>query len=134
MNYCGKAAGIILVVVCSMGSIGFAQMSNAETLPQAAELKAEVNVTVDKADASTPSHTVTLTWKPSLTPGVQYNVYRRDVKGNIIKVNPSPLPTTKCVDSTVTIGQTYFYTAKAVNSRSKESRPSNEVTVVVPSH
>lgn len=81
---------------------------------------------------SNSQHTVTLKWNASTTAGVRYNVYRRGISGTV-KVNPSPLTATICVDSAIQPGQTYYYVAKAVNAKGTESLASNEVQVTIPS-
>jgi hypothetical protein len=79
-----------------------------------------------------PQHTVTLSWKPSTTAGVSYNVYRIGPSG-MIKLNHSPITATTYVDTTVQPGQVYYYVAKAVNAKGIESGASNQVQVLVPS-
>jgi hypothetical protein len=83
-----------------------------------------------------------LTWKPSHSAGVKYyNVYRSGTQGDCLKaksdtcrkINPSPIATTSYTDSTVQMGQSYFYVVKAVSSGGTESGPSNEAPVAVSS-
>ena len=78
-----------------------------------------------------PQHTVTLSWKPSTSAVVGYNVYRRGASG-VIRLNFAPVSATSYVDSTVSAGQTYFYVTKAVSAKGPESAPSNEVRADVP--
>lgn len=85
------------------------------------------------AKASTgPQHSVNLSWKPSTSAVVGYNVYRRGTSG-VVKVNSAPVTGTTFVDNTVQPGQTYFYVTKAVNAKGTESTPSNEVRADIPS-
>jgi hypothetical protein len=85
------------------------------------------------AKASTgPQHNVNLSWKPSTSAVVGYNVYRRGTSG-VVKVNSAPVTGTSFVDNTVQPGQTYFYVTKAVNAKGAESTPSNEVRADIPS-
>ena len=89
--------------------------------------------------AAQSQHPVVLTWKASTSVGIKYNLYRSVTKGeclktksvNCQKINLSPVPSTTYTDSTVQLGQNYFYVAKAVDSRGKESNPSNEAQAVV---
>jgi hypothetical protein len=81
----------------------------------------------------TPKHSVSLSWKASTSSGVRYNVYRRALTGDPLKVNSDPIPDTTYIDPSVQAGQTYFYTAKAIDSRGTPSVTSNEVKVVIPS-
>ncbi len=79
-----------------------------------------------------PQHRVTLTWKPSNSAVVGYNVYRRGGASGVIRLNFTPVAETTYVDSTVSSGQTYFYVTKAVSAMGAESAPSNEVRADVP--
>jgi predicted phage tail protein len=89
--------------------------------------------------AAQPQRPIVLTWKASTSVGVKYNVYRSATKGECLKINSvncqkinlSPVPNTTYTDNTVQPGQSYFYVAKAVDSRGKESNPSNEAQAVV---
>ena len=82
---------------------------------------------------------VNLTWKASTSAGVRYNVYRSSNQGGCLKTNsnncqkisPSPVPSTNYTDSTVQVGQHYFYVVKAVYSGGPESGPSNEAQAVI---
>jgi hypothetical protein len=84
-------------------------------------------------------HPVVLTWKASTSVGIKYNLYRSVTKGeclktqsvNCQKINLSPVPSTTYTDNTVQLGQNYFYVAKAVDSRGKESNPSNEAQAMI---
>jgi hypothetical protein len=79
-----------------------------------------------------PQHRVNLSWKPSTSPVIGYNVYRRGPSG-LVKLNFVPVAGTTYVDSTVQPGQTYYYTTKAVSPTGTESSPSNEVRAPIPS-
>lgn len=79
-----------------------------------------------------PPHSVTLTWKPSPSPGARYTIYRRSLTGTAIRINAVPAPDTTFTDNSVTPGQTYFYTTRAINSAGFESPPSNEVRADIP--
>src|SRR5262249_50106813 len=81
--------------------------------------------------SGTPS--VMLSWGPSTTSGVGYNVYRGTVPGaqGTTPLNLSALSGTSFNDVNVTSGQTYYYFVQAVNS-SGASGKSNEVQASVP--
>jgi hypothetical protein len=81
----------------------------------------------------TPKHSVNLSWKASASVGVRYNVYRRGLTGEPLKLNSEPAQNTSYVDSSVEAGQIYFYTVKALDSKGTPSTPSNEVKVEIPS-
>jgi|SRR6185312_4153142 len=82
---------------------------------------------------STPSHSVSLTWKASSSSVAGYNVYRGTKSGGpYSKLNSSTDTATVYTDNAVGAGSTYYYVAKAVNSAGSESSASNEVKAVVP--
>jgi hypothetical protein len=84
--------------------------------------------------AAATSHSVALTWNPSITSGVSgYNIYRATTSGGYgtTPVNPSPVSGTTYTDTTVVSGQTYFYVATAVDAGT-QSIDSNEVQAVIP--
>ena len=82
---------------------------------------------------SAPS--VLLTWTASVTPGtLTYSCYRGTSAGGenyLSPVNTSPLVVDTFTDTTVTGGNTYFYTCESDLS-GLFSGPSNEVSVAVP--
>lgn len=80
------------------------------------------------------SHTVSLSWSPSTSSVVGYNVYRGTVSGGPYptKLTPSPQNDTSLVDSSVQSSTTYFYVATAVDSESVESDYSNQTKAVIP--
>jgi Abnormal spindle-like microcephaly-assoc'd, ASPM-SPD-2-Hydin len=79
-------------------------------------------------------HTVSLSWNPSTSSVVGYNVYRGTVSGGpyTTKITSSPQNDTNFVDSSVQRSTTYFYVATAVDSESVESAYSNQTTAVIP--
>lgn len=82
---------------------------------------------------STPSHSVSLTWKASTSSVAGYNVYRSAKSGGpYTKLNSSANTATLYNDSTISAGSTYYYVTKAVNSAGSESAASNEVKAAVP--
>ena len=80
-------------------------------------------------------HSVSLSWNPSSTSNVQYNIYRgtQHLGPYALKVNSTPLSSTSFADSTVQSGATYYYVVTAVDQHSVESNYSNEAQVTVPS-
>src|SRR2546425_7997131 len=78
-------------------------------------------------------HSVGLSWDPSSSPVVGYNVYRGTQSGGPYqKLNPSPQPDNSYTDATVQSGLTYFYVATAVGTDLVESRHSNETSATIP--
>lgn len=77
-------------------------------------------------------HTATLDWAPSPSTVTGYNVYRGTVSGGpYALLNSSLVVGTQYVDSTVVVGQTYYYVAAAVASGNVESTYSNQVSVTI---
>jgi Abnormal spindle-like microcephaly-assoc'd, ASPM-SPD-2-Hydin len=80
-----------------------------------------------------PQHSVDLTWNPSTSVVVGYNVYRGTKSGGpYTKINSSLDGSTAYTDSTVQAGQTYYFVTTAVDSTGAESVYSNQVTAVIP--
>jgi Abnormal spindle-like microcephaly-assoc'd, ASPM-SPD-2-Hydin len=78
-------------------------------------------------------HTVDLTWDPSTSQVMGYNIYRGTHSGGpYSKLNSSLLDGTSFTDGGVESGGTYFYVAKSVDANSRESSRSNEAKVVIP--
>lgn len=90
--------------------------------------------TLSGTGAQTSQHTVSLTWNPSPSNVVGYNVYRATQSGGPYntKVNGLPLPGTSYIDSSVLAGTTYFYVTTAVDGNSQESVYSNEASAAIP--
>ena len=79
-------------------------------------------------------HSVTITWEPSVSRVAGYNIYRADASGsNFTKLTGQPVFATKYTDLTVEAGKTYTYYVSAVSPNGVESKPSENVTVKVPS-
>ena len=78
-------------------------------------------------------HLVTLTWVPSTSPVVGYNVYRAmSADGPVIRLTPQPVPATQYTDLNVEAGKNYVYYLTSVDFRGTESKPSNNISVTVP--
>ena len=78
-------------------------------------------------------HSVGLSWDPSSSPVVGYNVYRGTQSGGPYqKLNPSPQPGTSYTDVSVQSGVTYFYVATAVAPDLVESPHSNQTSATIP--
>lgn len=76
---------------------------------------------------------VTLSWNPSNSDVVGYNVYRSASKnGPFSRLNSFLNPGTKFEDKSVTVKAVYFYATTAVSASGKESGYSNVVEVNIP--
>jgi len=108
------------------GSIAF--HSNATNSPTMETL------TGSGTQQSQPSqHSVALSWDPSTSQVIGYNVYRRiGSSGSYTKLNTSVNATTSFTDNSVQSGQTYDYVTTAVDSSNVESAYSNQATATIP--
>ena len=78
-------------------------------------------------------YSVGLSWDPSSSPVLGYNVYRGTQSGGPYqKLNPSPQPGTSYTDTSVQSGLTYFYVATAVGTDLVESPHSNQTSATIP--
>ena len=105
------------------GSIAFD--SNATNSP--------TTVTLAGTGTQKSTHTVALSWNPSTSQVIGYNVYRRlGSTGFYAKLNTSIESTTSFTDTSVQTGQTYDYVTTSVDSNNIESAYSNEATAAIP--
>jgi fibronectin type 3 domain-containing protein len=78
-------------------------------------------------------YSVDLSWNPSNSAVVGYNLYRGTQSGGpYARVNPSVLAMTSFTDSSIASGTTYYYVSTSVNADSEESAYSNEATATIP--
>lgn len=79
------------------------------------------------------THDVALSWVPSTSTTVGYNVYRANKSGGpYAQTNSSLVAGTAFTDSGVTSGQTYFYVVTSVAAGGIESAFSNEAKAMIP--
>jgi hypothetical protein len=80
-----------------------------------------------------PQHTVNLSWSPSESSVVGYNVYRGAAQGGpYTRLNASTDAGTSYADTSVQAGQIYYYVTTAVDQAGLESDFSNEVQAMIP--
>lgn len=90
--------------------------------------------TVTGTGAAATQHSADLSWSPSPSMVVGYNVYRSTTPGGpYSKINSSLDSSTLYTDSTVQSGQTYYYVSTAVDGTGMESGYSNQLQMVIPS-
>jgi Abnormal spindle-like microcephaly-assoc'd, ASPM-SPD-2-Hydin len=83
---------------------------------------------------ASPLHSVALSWAPSASSVIGYNIYRSATSGGpYTKINAGLNATTTYTDNTVEAGLTYYYATTAVDARGVESGYSNQVQAVIPS-
>lgn len=79
-------------------------------------------------------HSVSLSWAPSISAVLGYNVYRSSVSGGpYTRLNPSVDSLTSYTDHSVSGGQTYYYVVTAIDNSHSESAFSNQASVTIPS-
>lgn len=91
--------------------------------------------TTKSVAAATPStHSVKLTWKPSTSPVVGYNIYRSTAPDKFTdpKLNDKPVTDTSYEDKGVEGNKTYYYSTRAVDAKGHESPDSNIAKAIVP--
>jgi fibronectin type 3 domain-containing protein len=72
---------------------------------------------------------IDLTWAPNLEADLAgYNVYRRAVDGQPVKINSEPVKAPSFRDEKVEAGREYFYSVSAVDLRGNESERSPEAS------
>ena len=87
--------------------------------------------TGDGTQQSQSGHSVALSWDPSTSQVIGYNIYRGTTPGGpYTKVNAAT--NTAYTDSSVQSGQTYYYVTTAVDSSNVESAYSNQATAAIP--
>jgi fibronectin type 3 domain-containing protein len=85
------------------------------------------------AGSSSKPHSVTLTWKASVSKVSNYHVYRTtdpSTQPGLLAV--APADATQYVDSTVESGRTYYYSIKSVGLDGTESIFSDKISATVP--
>lgn len=88
----------------------------------------------DGTQGQSGQHTVALSWNPSTSSVIGYNVYRGTQPGGpYTKLNSSLESATAYTDATVVSGTTYYYVATAVDANNVESTYSNQAVAQVPS-
>ncbi len=86
------------------------------------------------AGVAQPEHKVNLSWSPSASEVIGYNVYRGTQPGGPYSLTSDALEaTTAFSDPSVQPGNTYFYVVTAVDASGVESTFSNEAQAVIPS-
>ena|SRR5579863_7220076 len=86
----------------------------------------------DSLRGSGHSHSVTIAWTASVSPVQGYNVYRSSPPGPPALVTVRLVTDTSYTDRNVEPGHTYIYYVTSVDSKGAESKPSENITVTVP--
>jgi hypothetical protein len=134
----GVSAGLILTP-------GQSAVLEARFSPQAAGASAgSVTVTSNASNSpatisllgeggSAESHSVTLTWVPSISTVAGYNVYRSETFGGpYSKLGTAAVPSNQFIDSSVQPGPTYYYVITSATSAGLESADSVQASATIP--
>jgi hypothetical protein len=136
-NASGGASGLILspgqtaTVTATFSPAAAGTLTGSLTVPSNAS-NSPSTIALTGTGIAQP-HVVNLSWMPSTSAVVGYNVYSSHVSGGpYVKLNPAPVATSNYTDATVQSAQTYYYVATAVATNNSESGFSPEVSAVVP--
>lgn len=112
------------------------QASGAATASVSVSTSASSSPVVESVTGSgtpPPQHSVELSWSPSNSTVVGYNIYRGSVNsGPYAKIDTAVDTATTYTDTSVQAGDTYFYVTTAVASDGAESAFSNQVSAAIP--
>jgi hypothetical protein len=115
------------------------------TPPAAGASSGNISFMSDASDASlnqsfsgngtqtSAGHSVVLTWSPSTSTVIGYNVYRSVQSGGpYSRLNSALLSGTSYTDGSVQSGGTYYYVSTAISSNNAESAYSNQAIAIIP--
>jgi hypothetical protein len=91
-----------------------------------------VSITLAGSGGQLSSHTVALSWDPSTSDVVGYNVYRLLADGTYGKINPAPTAVTDYTDTNLQSGSSYTYVVTAITADNTESDYSDLVIATIP--
>jgi hypothetical protein len=121
----GVAAGTVSVIS--------ANLSSPVTLSLAGTGVTSSSPDPNPTPTPTPTaHSVHLSWAPSSSSVVGYNVYRGQVSGGPYSSASSSVDALSFDDSSVADGTTYYYVVTSVDSSGAESAYSNQATAEIP--
>jgi len=94
-----------------------------------------VNAALGEGCVATISYSVALTWTASTSPNIAgYNVYRATTSGGpYTLLNSSLVTTNSYTDTSVALGQIYYYVTTAVDTSNDQSSYSNQAQATIPS-
>jgi hypothetical protein len=90
-------------------------------------------IALSGAGTALVKHTVSLSWTPSISKVIGYNIYSSSTSaGPYVRLFATPTLATSYTDATVLSGRSYYYVVTAVDSNSVESAFSNEISAKIP--
>jgi hypothetical protein len=93
---------------------------------------AGVSITLAGIGGQPSAHTVALSWDPSTSDVVGYNVYRLLADGTYGKINAAPTVPTNYTDTNLQSALTYTYAVTAINADNVESDYSAVAVATIP--
>jgi len=89
--------------------------------------------TLSGSGTQASQHNVALSWSPSTSQVIGYNVYRSTLPGGpYAKLTTAADANTAYTDSSVQSGKTYYYVTTSVDASNVESAYSNQATAAIP--
>ena len=138
MRTSSRAALTIICILYTCSSVVgrcYAQQNPAANLVNSSSLAATGSV------GKRPSHSVTLTWKPSVPISnfprdkvIGYIVFRSTLPHDpkSVPINSTQVTDTRFIDHDVEPGKVYYYVTRAVSASGSLSAPSNEARAEIP--
>jgi hypothetical protein len=133
-----NSADVVLAVNMTLGVIPCTAQIGGSGVCNVAVLQRVVNAAIGAPCVTGPGavpHYVVLSWVPSVSDDiVGYNVYKSSAaNGPYTKLNSSLIPNLTFTDNFVASGNTYYYTATAVDGSNNESAYSVSAVTTAPS-
>jgi fibronectin type 3 domain-containing protein len=122
------------VATIAPSDVAAAGTATVSVIDTSAGLKSNtVAFVINSVGPPSTQHQETLSWTPSSSPFIGYNVYRGNQSGGpYTLLNTGVVTADTFADATVRSGQTYFYVITAVSNSGVESFFSNEAVGVIP--
>jgi len=135
-SFTGLALPVTLASGQSSGlSVTFAPTVTGKFSGTLAVTSTAVNspLSIALSGSASASHSVTLSWTPSVSSVSGYSVYRGTQKGGpYTKITSSLVSSSTYNDANVQSGLTYYYVATAVSSTGMQSAFSSEISATIP--
>ena len=137
-NAAGIATGTVLTpgqsaaLSVTLASAASGSVTGSITLSSNATAAAKI-VSLTGTGSAPVQHSVALSWSPSVSTVVGYNVYVSLVSGSgYAKLTSAPVAVVDYMDAGLQTAQTRYYVVTSVDPSNNESAYSNEVAAIVP--